>query len=144
MVAIPMPAAGAGVGGCHQGYRGREAGFQPCSAEAVHPLLQWLPKLVQHGALEFSKLIEKKHPPMGQAEFSRSWIVSTTEQGRSGAAVVWSPEGTFAERFQRVLLFTSHRTDARDGQGFLRFQRWEQLWELMGQSAFAAAWRPDQ
>ena len=52
--------------------------------------------------------------------------------------MVWGPEGTFSERFQRVLLFTGHRTDAGDGQGFLRFQGWEQLRELMGQSALAA------
>ena len=58
--------------------------------------------------------------------------------------MVRGPEGTCSERFQRVLLFTGHRTDTGDGQGFLRSQGWEQLRELMGQSALAAARWPDQ
>tara|TARA_B100001057_G_scaffold223644_1_gene223924 strand:+ start:891 stop:1019 length:129 start_codon:yes stop_codon:yes gene_type:complete len=42
-----------------------------------------LPQLVQHGSLEFSQLIEKKYASVGQAEFTRSGVVSATEEGGS-------------------------------------------------------------
>ena len=81
---------------------------------------------------------------MGQAEFPRTWVVAAPKQSCGGAAVVWSSERTFAVRVERILLFAGNGADASDGQRFFLFQRGEQCRKLMGQSALAAAWRPDQ
>ena len=58
--------------------------------------------------------------------------------------MVGCPKGSNPFGVQRLLLFSGHRADARNGQGFLWLEGRQQLGELMGQSAFAATRRPHQ
>ena len=119
MVAIPVPAAGAGVGGSHQCDPGREAGFEACAAEPVDPFLQRLPQLIQHGSGKFRQFIEEEHAPMGEADFTGAGAVAAPEQGRCRAAVVRCPEGPGPQRHQGILRLPGHRADARDGERLL-------------------------
>ena len=81
MLTIPVPAAGAWVGCCHEGDRGREDGV-PMGAAEPHPsLFEGLAQLIQHGTPEFRQFIKKKNTAMGEAEFAGSGIATSTKQG---------------------------------------------------------------
>ena len=64
------PAAGAGIGGGHQGDAAGEAAGVTRPAQAHLPLLQGLAQLVEHLAAELRQFIEKQHPPVGQAQLA--------------------------------------------------------------------------
>jgi hypothetical protein len=68
---IPVIAADTGIGGTDQKHPG---GIGDTSGSPVYrnaPVLQRLPHGLQKLPPEFGHFIEKKHPPMGQADLSR-------------------------------------------------------------------------
>ena len=69
MVAVAMPAAGAGIGGGHQGDQSRKHRALLGTADLHGALLQRLPQLIQHRARKFRQLIEEEHATVSQADF---------------------------------------------------------------------------
>jgi len=62
---VAVPAAGAGVGGGHQGDGAGKAQPRPGAADPHLPLLQGLAQLVEHIAAEFGQFIEEQHAVVG-------------------------------------------------------------------------------
>ena len=59
MVAVAMPAAGAGIGGGHQGDQGGKDSGLLGAADLHDALFQGLPQLIQHRSRKFRQLIEE-------------------------------------------------------------------------------------
>ena len=140
MVAVAIPAAGAGIGGGHQGDQGGEDRALLGTADLHGAVLEGLPQLIQHRSRKFRQLIEKEHPPVGQAEFPRTGRASTPQQGGCRATVVRRSKGALPLEWLDAMEMAGDGVDARDGERFLLVQGWQQPWQLMGQAGLAAAW----
>ena len=80
---VAVPAAGAGVGGGHQGHGTGKAQSGPGAADPHLPFLQGLAQLVEHIAAKFSQLIEEQHAVVGQGQIARPGNRAAADQGRA-------------------------------------------------------------
>ena len=98
MARVAVPAAGAGVGGRHQGDPAGKTAALTRAADPHLPLLKGLAQLIQHVAAELRQLIEEQHPLVGQAQLPGPGDGAATEQGGAGATVVGAAEGPLVDQ----------------------------------------------